>query len=206
MAWVGVAARYPQKRARSGKLDQLSDRINDCFERSLNGSPLDTSGRDMHDIVAYLTWISTDAPAGGKVRGQGIDSLVPLVSDTASGAALYVAKCALCHGPDGAGTPGVPLFGGSAHTIAPPLWGPKSFNIGAGMARIRVAAAFIAKQMPVASPGTLTPQEAFDVAGYIVSKPRPDFARKAKDWPAGGTPPDVAYETEFAAKQKPSKR
>jgi thiosulfate dehydrogenase len=76
---------------------------------------------------------------------------------------------------------------------APPLWGPHSYNIGAGMARIRTAAAFVHQLMPRDKPRTLTPQEAFDVATYIDSRPRPDYPGKERDWPNGGAPPDVAY-------------
>jgi thiosulfate dehydrogenase len=92
---------------------------------------------------------------------------------------------------DGHGTP-----------AAPPLWGPKSFNIGAGMARVQTAARFVHQLMPRDKPGTLTPQQAFDVASYVLSHPRPDFAGKEKDWPKGGAPTDVAYKT-LASKTKP---
>src|SRR5215212_475313 len=50
MPWIGSYARFPQYRGRSGKVDVLEDRINDCFERSMNGKALPTAGRDMHDI------------------------------------------------------------------------------------------------------------------------------------------------------------
>ena len=81
--------------------------------------------------------------------------------------------------------------------IAPPLWGPQSFNVGAGMARLRTAAAFIRHNMPFDRPGSLTDQQAIDVAAYVVAQPRPDFAGKERDWPEGGAPPDVAYQTEY---------
>ena len=41
--------------------------------------------------------------------------------------------------------------------------------------------------------GTLTDQEAYDLAAYINTRPRPDFAGKELDWPKGDPPPDVAY-------------
>jgi thiosulfate dehydrogenase len=202
MPLVGASVRYPQPKARSGKTDQLSDRINDCVVRSLNGRALDPTGRDMHDIVAYITWLSKDVVAGGRVEGQGIDSIASQVPDTTNGAKVYAARCARCHGANGSGAPGPRLFLGSENTVASPLWGPKSFTIGSEMARIRVAAAFIARQMPLESPTTLTPQQAYDLAGFIVAKPRPDFASKGMDWPNGGAPPDVPYQTDFAAKNR----
>jgi thiosulfate dehydrogenase len=184
MPLVGAYARFPQYRARSGKVDLLEDRINDCFVRSLNGKALAPASRDMHDIVAYLAFLSTGFPVGREMQGQGVPALDPLKGDTASGRAVFAANCVACHGPDGQGT-----------NLAPPLWGPKSFNIGAGMARVNTAARFIHKLMPRDRPGILTPQQAYDVASFVTSRPRPDFAGKENDWPRGGAPPDVAYPT-----------
>jgi thiosulfate dehydrogenase len=66
------------------------------------------------------------------------------------------------------------------------------------MARVNSAARFIHKLMPRDRPGILTPQQAFDVATYVTSQPRPDFTGKENDWPRGGAPPDVAYSTRAA--------
>jgi thiosulfate dehydrogenase len=63
------------------------------------------------------------------------------------------------------------------------------------MARVRTAAAFIRHNMPFDKPGTLTDQQAMDLAAYVTSQPRPDFPGKEKDWPEGGAPPDVPYRT-----------
>jgi thiosulfate dehydrogenase len=58
----------------------------------------------------------------------------------------------------------------------PPLWGNASFNAAAGMADIRAAAAFIHANMPLGvtyrSP-ILNEQQAWDVAAFITSRPRP---------------------------------
>jgi len=75
------------------------------------------------------------------------------------------------------------------------VWGSRSFSIGAGMARVRTAAAFIRHNMPIDRPGSLTDVQALDVAAYVTSRTRPDFAGKANDWPRGDPPPDVAYPT-----------
>ena len=82
--------------------------------------------------------------------------------------------------------------------MAPPVWGPYSYNIGAGMARARTAAAFIRDNMPFDQPGTLTDQQALDVAAYVNAHARPDFPDKIHDWPNGDAPPDVAYPTQAA--------
>lgn len=184
MPFVGVYARFPQYRSRSGTIQTIEDRINGCFERSMNGKALPHDHRAMRDMVAYLSFLSFGVPVGASVEGQGVPRLDPLAGDTARGRAVFTARCVTCHGADGQGT-----------TIAPPLWGPESYNIGAGMARVRTAAWFIKKSMPFDNPGSLTSQEAHDVSAYINAQPRPDFAKKIEDWPYGDPPADVAYPT-----------
>jgi len=184
MGWVGVYARFPQYRSRAGATQLIEDRVNDCFKRSLNGTPLVPESRDMRDIVAYMAFLSTGYPVGAETDGQGLPKMEPLAGDTLRGYAVFVARCARCHGAEGQGNP-----------VAPPVWGSRSYNIGAGMARVRTAASFVKHWMPQDSAGVLSAQDAFDVATYIDSKPRPDFKGKERDWPHGDPPPDVAYAT-----------
>ncbi len=187
MPWVGVYARFPQYRSRSGSVSRLEDRINDCFERSMNGRALDLASTEMRDIVAYMAFLSRGIPVGAEVVGQGLPKLRLLSGDTVRGRALYASACVSCHGADGQGS-----------TAAPPLWGNRSFNIGAGMARIGTSAAFIRANMPLDKPGSLTAEQAFDLAAYIGSRLRPDFPGKERDWPNGDPPPDVAYHVRAA--------
>lgn len=181
---VGVYSRFPQYRSRNALINLIEDRINDCFVRSLNGAPLPRDGPDMRDLVAYFGFISRGIAPPGEVPGLGVRALPDLAPDTARGRELFAAACARCHGPGGQGT-----------ALAPPLWGPRSFNIGAGMARLRTAAGFIRENMPNDRALGLTDQQAYDVAAYVLARPRPDFAAKADDWPNGDPPPDVAYPT-----------
>jgi thiosulfate dehydrogenase len=182
MPWVGVYARFPQYRSRTGGIIVIEDRINDCFKRSMNGTPPAPESRDMRDIIAYMAFLSSGYPVFADVEGMSVPTVTPVPGDTVRGAATFAAKCSVCHGTDGAGT-----------DVFPALWGPKSYNIGAGMARVRTAANFIKIAMPQTAPGTLTDQEAFDLATYINTRPRPDFKGKELDWPKGDPPPDVAY-------------
>jgi thiosulfate dehydrogenase len=193
MPWVGVYARFPQYRSRAGVTNVIEDRVNDCFKRSLNGTPLAPDSRDMRDIVAYMAFLSTGYPVGAETEGQGLPRLAPLVGDTVRGTTIYTMRCARCHGVEGEGT-----------VLAPPVWGSRSYNIGAGMARVRTAATFIKHWMPQDSAGVLSAQESFDVAAYIDSRPRPDFKGKERDWPHGDPPPDVAYETDAARLKRPA--
>ena len=182
MPWVGAFARYPQYRARSGKVDLIEDRINDCFRRSMNGTALAPAGRDMRDIVTYLAFLSSGMPVGVEMEGQGFPRLQPLKGDPGRGGGVFASTCSRCHGANGQGT-----------ALAPPLWGPHSYNVGAGMARINTAASFIHGLMPIDRAQQLTAQQAFDVASYINTRARPDFPAKARDWPRGGKPDDADY-------------
>lgn len=184
---IGVYARFPQFRTRTGSVVMIEDRVNDCFQRSMNGRAIAWQSPEMRDIVAYLAFLSRGIAAPGVVQGLGLPKLAALQPDTARGAQVYTASCARCHGADGAGAAAVPA-----------VWGPKSFNIAASMARQGTAAGFIRTNMPFDVPGTLTEQQAHDVAAYINSHSRPDFKGKENDWPNGDAPSDVPYVTRGA--------
>jgi thiosulfate dehydrogenase len=186
LPWVGVLARFPQYRTRNAVVNQIEDRVNDCFERSLAGRALPSDSEQMRAIVAYFEFLSRGVPYGRKVQGQGAPALpadVARTADVANGARVYAASCVRCHGASGEGT-----------ALAPPLWGARSYANGAGMGRPRTAAAFIHANMPLDG-ATLSAQQAFDVATFINVQPRPVFARASADWPFGGAPVDVPYAT-----------
>ncbi len=181
---VGVYSRFPQYRSRNDIINLIEDRVNDCFQRSLSGNPLPPDGPDMRAIVAYLAFISRGIAPPGEVPGLGVRTLPALTPDSGRGRQLFGAICARCHGPEGQGT-----------ELATPLWGPRSFDIGAGLARLNTAAGFIRENMPYDRAVILTDQQAYDVAAFVLSHPRPDFPGKAFDWPNGNPPPDVPYPT-----------
>jgi thiosulfate dehydrogenase len=181
---AGVHARYPRFIDRAAAVVPLEDRVNYCFTRSLAGSRLPNDSREMQDIVAYLAYISRGVPVGGHVPGEGMPKMPALTGDSAQGRRLFDEQCARCHGADGAGI-----------AAAPALWGPRSFSNGASMARIERAASFIRHNMPFDKPGTLTDQQAFHVAAFIDGMARPDMPGKERDWPEGGAPGDVPYDT-----------
>ena len=186
--WIGLAGMFPEYRARSGEVASLEDRVNDCFERSMNGKKLPPGSRDMTAIVAYITWLSRDVPIGHAVEGRGFERIAsPPTPDKERGKTVFATKCASCHGVDGEGKPA-----GTAYQF-PALWGAHSFNVAAGMARLDTAAAFVKSKMPLGAGGSLSAQDAYDVAAYFTTMPRPDFAGKAKDWPKGGKPKDARY-------------
>ncbi|MCC7278652.1 MAG: c-type cytochrome [Chromatiaceae bacterium] len=187
--FVGVVAGFPQYRSRDGAVNLLEQRINSCFERSMNGKPLPLDHPAMVDMVAYMTWLSQGVPVGGRVAGHGMPQLeLTRAPDLTHGAAVYQAKCTACHGVAGAG-----LAGPDGGYVFPPLWGPQSFNIAAGMARHFTAAGFIKHKMPLGQGNSLSDDEAWDVAAYVITQDRPDFAGKTQDWPGGDKPKDARY-------------
>jgi thiosulfate dehydrogenase len=182
-SFVGLAAVYPEYRTRNARVNTLADRVNECFERSLNGRALPPDSSKLQAVVGYITWLSRGVPSGAALPWRGlqrIESRRPL--DPGNGKNVFANKCVFCHGSDGLGT-----------MAAPPVWGPQSYNIAAGMARVTVAAAFIKSNMPRARGWSLSDDDAYDVAAYINAQPRPDFPDKANDWPKGGKPADAPY-------------
>lgn len=195
--YLTTSHQYPKVMPRAGKMVDLTGRINGCFQRSMNGKPLHPESPEMKAMLAYMDWLSQSQPEGAKVdiiNAPLVDeSLVP---DPVNGQLVYEAQCATCHGDQGEG-----LKDKRGNLIFPPLWGPESFNIGAGMARTYKAASFVKFNMPMAvskegawgQGGVLTDQEAIDVSEYFTHLPRPDFEGKVNDWPNGKKPKDARY-------------
>lgn len=187
--WYGLTGVTPAYRARSGAVESLAQRINECFVRSENGTPLKYDSPGMVALLAYMTFLSKGVESGqfGPGRGMGaLSAIGRLVPDRERGKSIYMTQCAACHGANGGG------IQRDGRYAVPPLWGDASYNIGAGMARLGPAAAFIKHNMPLGN-ARLTEQEAIDVAAFVTQQTRPDFAGKARDWPLGGKPDDARY-------------
>ncbi len=181
--FIATAATYPKFRKRSGIVESLHKRINDCLERSLNGKALAVDTREMQAMIAYIKSLGLNAKAGSEVVGAGLISL-PLLERPASpdaGKGVYVKRCVVCHGAEGEGK----RDKDNGEWLYPPLWGPNSYNTGAGLFRISKFAAFVKANMPYGashrSP-VLSDEEAWDVAAYVNSMPRP-HRLFAGDWP-----------------------
>ncbi|MBO9619523.1 MAG: c-type cytochrome [Niabella sp.] len=189
-----VFSTYPLYRARNNGVQDIYMRINDCFERSLNGKPLGKSSPEMQAIYAYIKWVGDGVPKGKAYKGTSLAKLKPLdrAADPQKGHIIYEATCERCHGADGAGLPNTDATG----YVYPPLWGQNSFNDGAGLFRIGSMAGFVKNNMPLGTiykDPQLSDEAAWDVAAFIVSQARPKFDQSA-DWLVlSKKPVDVPY-------------
>lgn len=181
--YSAVFSTYPKYRARSGTIEGIEKRVNDCMERSLNGKPLADNSREMKAIKAYIEWLGKEVPKGEKPEGSGLVELAYLErpADPAKGKLVYDTKCAVCHKDDGSGV----LSADAVTYQYPPLWGDHSYNTGAGLYRLSRFAGYVKANMPLgatyAAP-QLTDEEAWDLAAFVNTMPRPK-KDIAADWP-----------------------
>ncbi len=174
----GAYGMYPQYRKKNGHVNTFGERMQGCFRYSMNGKapPLDSA--EMVALETYAWWMAKGAPVGVKLKGAGYPKQgfkPPQPPDYARGEKVYNANCALCHGGDGQGQQV------AGRTVFPPLWGPHSFNWGAGMGQLDNAAAFIKANMPFSRGDTLSDQDAWDVAMFMDAHERPQDPRYAGD-------------------------
>ena len=165
--------RYPRYRSKNGKVNTFAERLQGCFRFSTNGKAPPADGKIIKALTTYSYWLATGAPTGKNLAGYGFPRIAapPEAPDYARGQKVYETHCALCHGGDGQGQKVAGDY------VFPPLWGPHSFNWGAGMSKVNTAAAFIKANMPFSRGGTLTDQEAWDVAYYLDAHERPQDPR-----------------------------
>lgn len=162
------------------------------------GKPIPLDSREMKAFMTYMHFLSKGVPTGGRVDGQGLPAFkVPdRRADVVAGGKFYQEKCASCHGAEGAGGRAGPVGSAAGYTF-PPLWGKDAFNNGAGMARLLFASAFIKTNMPLGAQHgqpQLSDDESYDVAAFVLSKPRPQKAHTERDFPARWNKPvDAAF-------------
>jgi thiosulfate dehydrogenase len=178
---------YPHYSARSGAGITIEDRVNQCMTRSMNGRPLSENAPEMTAIVAYLKFLSSGVAPGQTLPGLGSGHMPELgrAADPERGLQIYERGCGNCHGAEGAGFRQLYPAGNPGYLI-PPLWGADSFNDGAGMNRLITAANFDHFNMPRGSDylaPRLSVEEAWDVAAYVISQPRPHKSGLDKDFP-----------------------
>lgn len=185
-SFVGITSRFPQFRGRENKIGTLAERINGCFERSMNGKALDENSKEMQSMIAYMSWLSKDVPEEIEKKHKGYVNInIPTVkADVSKGKALYDIKCIHCHQENGVGMKNA----GDEFTgyLYPPLGGEDTYNDGAGMNRVITAAQFIKGNMPFGATydaPQVTDEEAYNLAAYINTFTRPEKRNKEDDFP-----------------------
>ena len=207
---VGVGNVFPEYNKRAGRMFTLEERIVGCFMRSINATgsrygnvtvhhenelgaaTLSSESEEVEDLAAYIRWLSWNSEIDSTLPWRGHNqlpesSLLSLEKlNPKLGRQLFREKCANCHGEDGQG-----VFIGDKRPG--PLWGPNSWNDGAGAARVYTLAGMIRYMMPYMDPGSLTDEEAQHIAAFITSQPRPGFPYKDKDYLKEKIPTDAVY-------------
>lgn len=176
-----AAGMYPVYRGKNDQINTLEDRMEGCFTYSMDApeGPAGTSPPPGHqiykDLESYFHWLATGAPNRVDLPGSGYPTPDKPEAgyDLARGEEVFEARCAVCHGDEGEGRQDM-----NGRYAFPPLWGPDSYNWGAGMHRVNTAAGFIYANMPLGQPFSLTPQEAWDVAAFVNSHERPADPRQ----------------------------
>ena len=198
---VGVAGMFPEYNKRSGRLFSLGDRITDCFLRSENatGGPSEPRRAADADVARSAGRLRLPDLAVTRQRGRHESVVARPECDRRGGARSRSTswirarakrstreRCVTCHGPDGQGVE-------IGDKKAGPLWGPGSWNDGAGAARVYTLAGMIRYSMPYLDPGNMTDEDAQQLAAFINSKPRPAFPFKDRDYRVEKLPPDAVY-------------
>ncbi len=184
LSLLATAPRYPRESGRDGGMRDLRDRINGCMQRSMNGRPLPRDSIEMRAMEAYIVGLGQQFLAMGETRRmpdeQPAFAEPNRAASVEAGRLVYESRCVVCHGTNGQGLMATsdPADG----YVFPPLWGEDSFNNGAGMHRVLTAARFIKARMPLGE-ADLTDDEAYDVAAYINSHPRPEMSNLEQDYP-----------------------
>ena len=98
--------RYPAFRKKTGQVDTFEERLQGCFRYSMNGKPPPLGDKVLTALTAYAFFLAKGAPTGAEMPGRGYPVVPkpPLPRDYARGETVFGAKCAACHGANGAGT------------------------------------------------------------------------------------------------------
>ena len=219
MPLVGVDKIFPEYNKRAGRFFTLEERIIGCLLRSVNatgsqkpgivtrhenqleGSSLNSDTKEVRDLAAYITWLSSGLEIGKEIPWRGHNTLSPSALipveklNPKLGETFYTEWCSSCHGKDGQG---VDL--GIGGKRPGPLWGQNSWNDGAGAARTYTLAGILRHWMPYLNPGFLTDEQAQHIAAYITSQPRPSFPHKDKDYLRERIPVDAVYYKQLYSK------
>lgn len=170
---AGIYKTYPKFSLRDRRVISLAERLDECMTRSMNGRALPPDSREMTALLAYLRYLGDVPPAPAPPPPEA----PPLAPDAARGERVFMTVCAVCHQPNGLGQRRGSVDDADGYNF-PPLWGPDSFNDGAGMDRYERIVNFVRINMPRGvdpQHPLLSLQEAWDVSAYVIAQPRPHY-------------------------------
>jgi thiosulfate dehydrogenase len=171
----GAYGRYPQYRNKSKQVVSFEERVQDCFRYSMNGLAPTLNSHELKAITAYAHWLSSEVPVGVTMSGAGFTAVAPpQAASVLRGELVFQQQCVSCHGGDGLGRKRP-----DGRYQFPPLWGPDSYNRGAGMHRLPTCAAFVKGNMPLGQGFSLTDTQAFDVCEFMLQQGRPWDPRRS---------------------------
>ncbi|MBN4053792.1 c-type cytochrome [Haliea sp. AH-315-K21] len=184
LSLLQAASRYPRFMGRDGGERDLKDRINGCMQRSMNGRPFARDSIELAAMENYILSLGAQHAAMSESKTVAVEPPAFVEPQRRAsvevGQAVYEQRCQICHGSDGEGLKETTdIINGY---LFPPVWGPDSYNNGAGMTRVLTAARFIKARMPLGE-ATLTDDDAYDVSAYINSQPRPIKSNLEQDYP-----------------------
>ena len=171
--WVNMRKAYKTKK-------KLQERINGCFDRSMNGINICNpengdcdNNAAMESLITYMDWLTLEWQKNNSAPSpRGFPEIAELEGNPDRGKKTFEQKCSFCHNTDAQGR----YVDGEY--FRPALVGPNSFEACAGLAKPKILAEFIKANMPYGSGGLLTEQEAWDIATFIDGECRPG---KGKD-------------------------
>ncbi|WP_200874308.1 c-type cytochrome [Ferrovum myxofaciens] len=165
---------YPAYRAKNHRVNTFAERLQECFVYSMNGKAPPLGDPILVALESYAYWMEKNAKINPLLQERGIPQLQKPGTPPSyeRGKTVYANNCALCHGTSGQGR-----RANDGHMVFPPLWGDRSFNWGAGMAHLNKAAAYIKTNMPLSLGGSLSDQDAWDVAYFMDGHNRPQDPR-----------------------------
>ncbi len=200
--WSVVSYKYADPGIFSSRTNEYRNvpiRINGCMQRSMNsidGRQLPEDSYEMQSMIAYFDWLATGMQVDDwtQVKGQGFIQVPDMAraADPVRGREIYLEQCMPCHGENGQGV----WDHNTQSFIYPALWGPDSFNNGAGMNRLRTGVRFVKGNMPYGRSDATKPEtqlsieDAWDVMAYVITQDRPAYFNHLTDW--SGVGPDGA--------------
>ncbi len=194
--YIGVSALFLSYSARDGRVISLDDRINGCFERSMNGKALPNDSDDMKAMIAYFNWMKGGAKKG-TTRLPAAARRIRLVTEPRSRERKADLRRTVrrVSREQWRGAQGCRRPRRLSSALGRSLVQHRRGHVPT-LHRCRLRKTQYARRLPREVParrGGLSDQEALDVADYFILMPCRNFAGKSKDWSKGHKPKDARY-------------